>query len=51
MPKPNSLRDRLRKAGIHHYDKLIHDQPKEWLIETFSHGATDYHSLILVERK
>ena len=42
MPKPNSLRDRLRKAGIRHYDELIHDQPKEWLIKNFSQGATDY---------
>ena len=42
MPKPNSPRDRLRKAGIRHYDELIHDQPKEWLIENFNQGATDY---------
>ena len=42
MPKKGSLRDRLRKAGIRHYDELIHDQTKEWLIENFSQGATDY---------
>lgn len=42
MPKKGSLKDRLRKAGIRHYDKLIHDQPKEWLIKNFSHGATVY---------
>jgi hypothetical protein len=36
------LKDRLRKLGIRHYDELIHDQPKEWLIKHFSHGATDY---------
>jgi len=42
MSKQNSLRDRLRKAGIRHYDELIHDQTKEWLIENFSQGATDY---------
>jgi hypothetical protein len=42
MPKKDSLRDRLRKAGIRHYDKLIHDQTKEWLIENFNQGATDY---------
>ncbi|MBU4562019.1 hypothetical protein KKB17_01250 [bacterium] len=42
MPKQDSLRDRLRKAGIRHYDELIHDQTKEWLIENFSQGATDY---------
>ena len=42
MPKKGSLKDRLRKAGIRHYDELIHDQPKEWLIKNFSQGATDY---------
>jgi len=42
MLKPNSLRDRLRKAGIRHYDQLIHDQTEEWLIQNFSEGATDY---------
>jgi len=41
--KPSSsLEERLRKAGIRHFDELIHDQPKEWLIENFSQGATDY---------
>ena len=42
MPKPGFLRARLRKAGIRHYDKLIHDQPKEWLIENFNKGADEY---------
>lgn len=42
MPKNQSLRDRLRKAGIRHYDELIHDQPQEWLLRNFSQGATDY---------
>ena len=42
MPKKQSLRDRLRKAGIRHYDELIHDQTEEWLIQNFSEGATDY---------
>jgi len=42
MPKPESLRNRLRKAGIRHYDELIHDQPKEWLIENFRDGADEY---------
>ncbi len=42
MPKKRSLRARLRKAGIRHYDKLIHDQPKEWLLKNFKKGATDY---------
>jgi len=34
--------DHLRKAGIRHYDLLIHDQPKEWLIKNFSQGADEY---------
>ena len=42
MPKPNSLRDRLRNAGIRHYNELIHDQPKEWLIKNFSERADEY---------
>ena len=42
MPKPKSLRDRLRKAGIRHYDELIHDQPKEWLIKNFKRRADEY---------
>lgn len=42
MPNPDPLKDRLRQAGIRHYDELIHDQPKEWLIENFQQGATDY---------
>lgn len=36
------LKERLRKAGIRHYDVLIHDQPKEWLIKNFSKGANEY---------
>jgi hypothetical protein len=32
---PPSLTERLRKAGIQHYDELIHDQSKEWLIKNF----------------
>ena len=42
MPKPGTHRARLRKAGIRHYDELIHDQPKEWLIQNFSEGADEY---------
>lgn len=42
MPNPKSLRYRLRKAGIRHYDELIHDQPKEWLIRNFSERADEY---------
>jgi len=30
-----SLGDRLRKAGIRHYDELIHDQDKAWLVKNF----------------
>lgn len=36
------LKEKLRKLGIRHFDELIHDQPKEWLIENFSKGATVY---------
>ena len=36
------LRVQLRKAGIRHYDELIHDQPQEWLIKNFSQGADEY---------
>ena len=36
------LEKRLRKAGIRHYDLLIHDQPKKWLIKNFSRGADEY---------
>ncbi len=32
----------MRRAGIRHYNVLIHDQPKEWLIKNFGQGATDY---------
>lgn len=32
---PPSLAERLRKAGIRHYDELIHDQKKDWLIKNF----------------
>lgn len=42
MPKPGSLNDRLRRAGVRSFDELIHDQSREWLIENFKEGATDY---------
>ncbi len=35
-------RERLKNLGIRHFDELIHDQPREWLIEYFSEGAKDY---------
>jgi len=37
-----SLDNPLRKAGIRHFDVLIHDQPKEWLIKNFSQRADAY---------
>ena len=30
-----SLGDRLRKAGIRHYDEQIHEQDKDWLVKNF----------------
>ena len=30
-----SLARRLRKAGIRHYDELIHDQTRDWLLKNF----------------
>jgi len=40
---PPSLSERLRKAGIRHYDVLIHDQDKDWLITNFKpEGASPY---------
>ncbi|MDO8717269.1 MAG: hypothetical protein Q7J73_10780 [Dehalococcoidales bacterium] len=32
---PPSLAERLRKAGIRHYDVKIHDQKKDWLVKNF----------------
>ena len=38
-----SLGERLRKAGIRHYDVLIHDQDKDWLVKNFKpDGASPY---------
>ncbi|MBU2574064.1 MAG: hypothetical protein KKH28_08325 [Elusimicrobia bacterium] len=37
---PPSLAERLRKAGIRHYDELIHDQPKDWLVKNFKAGGS-----------
>ena len=33
---------RLRKAGVRHFDKLIHDQDRAWLVENFGEGAPKY---------
>ena len=46
MPRSaTSLRARLRKAGIRHYDLLIHDQPKDWLIQNFSSRSKKNYSV------
>ena len=37
-----SLDERLRKAGIRHFDELIHDQKKKWLVRRFGHRARKY---------
>ena len=34
--------NKLLKLGIRHFDELIHDQPKEWLIKHFKKGADEY---------
>ncbi len=39
---PLFLDRQLHDAGIRHFKKLIHDQPKAWLIKNFSQGATKY---------
>ena len=33
---------RLRKHGVRHYDELIHDQDRAWLVENFGMGARKY---------
>jgi len=38
----SSRRERLHKLGIRSFDVLIHEQPKEWLINHLNSGATDY---------
>jgi len=37
-----SLDDRLKAAGIRHFDVLIHDQSREWLIKNFRKGSSTY---------
>ena len=39
---PKTQKARLQALGIRHFDELIHDQSKAWLIEHFSKGARDY---------
>ena len=36
------LAARLKKAGIRHFDQLIHEQSKEWLIENFPEHKGEY---------
>lgn len=31
--------DRLKKAGIRHFDELIHDQTKAWLVKNFGEAG------------
>ena len=35
-------KSKLKKLGIRHFDKLIHDQPKEWLHQKFSITSSNY---------
>ncbi len=37
-----SLDDRLKAAGIRHFDELIHNQSREWLIKNFRKGSSKY---------
>jgi len=44
---PTSLAERLRKAGIRHYDELIHDKSKDWLVKNFkAEGAAPKRNLL-----
>lgn len=36
------LARRLRQAGIRHFDVLIHDQDRAWLVKSFASGASTY---------
>jgi hypothetical protein len=46
MPRSaTSLRARLKKAGVRHYDVLIHDQPKDWLLQNFSSRSKKHYSI------
>ena len=37
-----TIQEKLEKAGIRHFDVLIHDQKKEWLVSNFNQGAEKY---------
>ena len=38
----DSPADRLKKAGIRHFDELIHKQPKAWLVKNFGEAGGKY---------
>jgi hypothetical protein len=38
----DSPADRLKKAGIRHFDELIHKQKKEWLVKNFGEEGGKY---------
>ena len=40
--KTETRKSRLYSLGIRHFDDLIHDQPREWLIKHFRKGAREY---------
>ena len=42
MLSPRAATARLKSGGLTHFDELIHDQAREWLIENFKDGASDY---------
>lgn len=33
---------KLQEMGIRHFDEIIHDQSKDWLLKNFSEGADEY---------
>jgi hypothetical protein len=36
------LTSRLKDGGLRHFDELIHEQAKEWLLANFAEGASDF---------
>jgi hypothetical protein len=41
MPLPPLLAARLKSGGLRHFDELIHEQSRDWLLENFQAGASD----------
>ncbi len=41
-PGDRALFPKLDRLGIRHFDQLIHDQPKDWLLENFRSGSTKF---------